>query len=260
MTNSSSNSTADRLVPKHPPRRRRLLTAVFIATGAALVFLPARRADAFLFDIVLDPVALVENVLKVVDLGEQIDAVVQQVENEIKELEHLNLSDVPNIAGIISGVEGQLNSSLYSTPNPADQLDTRYPANMSNATWAQYQSDQSTWTDNQRQTLVENRQLQNQIYQDMDTTTQQVQDIVDASNSASGETSAIQAHNDLLAVASGEMAKLQSLRVARSRLKTEKLAQQQSESSFAEAERQRVRTGWDNPAPPAETVVDPFQN
>ncbi|HTW63554.1 MAG TPA: hypothetical protein VME17_03015, partial [Bryobacteraceae bacterium] len=136
----------------------------------------------------------------------------------------------------------------------------RYPADMSNATWAQYQSDESTWTDNQRQSLVENRQLENQVYQDMDTTTQQVQDIVDASNSASGETSAVQAHNDLLAVASGELAKLQSLRVARSRLKTEQLAQQQSESSFAEAERQRVRTGWDNPAPPTETVVDPFQN
>jgi P-type conjugative transfer protein TrbJ len=260
MTKLSLNSTANRLVPKHPPRRRRLLAAVFLATGAALVLLPARRADAFLFDIVLDPVALVENVLKVVDLGEQIDAVVQQVENEVKELEHLNLSAVPNIAGIVSGVEGQLESSLYSTANPASQLDTRYPADMTNATWAQYQSDESTWTDNQRQALVENRQLQNQVYQDMDTTTQQVQDIVDASNSASGETSAVQAHNDLLAVASGELAKLQSLKIARARLKTERLAQQQSESSYAESERQRVRTGWDNPAPPTETVVDPFQN
>jgi len=260
MTNSSLNSTANRLLPKHPQRRRNLLTAVFLAIGAALVLLPAQRANAFLFDIVLDPVNLVEHVLQVVDLGEQINAVVQQVENQVKELEHLNLSDVPNIAGIVSGVEGQLESSLYSTPNPANQLDTRYPADMSNATWAQYQSDESTWTDNQRQSLVENRQLENQVYQDMDTTTQQVQDIVDASNSASGETSAVQAHNDLLAVASGELAKLQSLRVARSRLKTEQLAQQQSESSFAEAERQRVRTGWDNPAPPTETVVDPFQN
>jgi P-type conjugative transfer protein TrbJ len=248
------------MVPKHPPRHRRLLVAVFLVIGAAMVFVPARRADAFLFDIVLDPVNLVEHVLQVVDLGEQIDAVVQEVENQVKELEHLNLSAVPNITGIVSGVEGQLESSLYSTPNPASQLDTRYPADMSNATWAQYQSDESTWTDNQRQALVENRQLQNQVYQDMDTTTQQVQDIVDASNSASGETSAIQAHNDLLAVASGEMAKLQSLKLARSRLKTEKLAQQQSELSYAEAERQRVRSGWDNPAPPTETVADPFQN
>ncbi|MGD0767229.1 MAG: hypothetical protein ABSB42_03300 [Tepidisphaeraceae bacterium] len=260
MTNSSLNSTAIRMVPKHPPRHRRLLVAAFLITGAAMVFVPARRADAFLFDIVLDPANLVEHVLQVVDLGEQIDAVVQEVENQVKELEHLNLNAVPNIAGIVSGVEGQLESSLYSTPNPASQLDTRYPADMSNATWAQYQSDESTWTDNQRQALVENRQLQNQVYQDMDTTTQQVQDIVDASNSASGETSAIQAHNDLLAVVSGEMAKLQSLKLARSRLKTEKLAQQQSELSYAEAERQRVRSGWDNPAPPTETVADPFQN
>ena len=164
-----------------------------------------------MFDIVLDPIALVENVLKVVDIGEQIDAVVQQVENQVKELEHLNLSTVPNIAGIVSGVEGQLESSLYSTPNPASQLDTRYPADMTSATWAQYQSNESTWTDNQRQALVENRQLQNQVYQDMDTTAQQVQGIVDASNSASGETSAVQAHNDLLAVASGELAKLLNL-------------------------------------------------
>src|SRR6204780_5599564 len=260
MNNSSLSMTAIQTAPKRLRQRRKVLTAVFLATGGAVVFLPARRADDFLFDIVLDPVALVENVLKVVDLGEQIDAVVQQVENQVKELEHLNLSTVPNIAGIVSGVEGQLESSLYSTPNPASQLDTRYPVDMTNTTWAQYQSDESTWTDNQRQALVENRQLQNQVYQDMDTTTQQVQDIVDASNSASGETSAIQAHNDLLAMASGEMAKLQSLKRARSRLKTEKLAQQQSEASYAEAERQRVRTGWDNPAPPTQTVVDPFQN
>jgi P-type conjugative transfer protein TrbJ len=252
--------TAIQTAPKRLRQRRKVLTAVFLATGAAMVFLPARRADAFLFDIVLDPIALVENVLKVVDLGEQIDAVVQQVENQVKELEHLNLSAVPNIAGIVSGLEGQLESSLYIAPNPAGQLDTRYPTDMTNTTWAQYQSDESTWTDNQRQALVENRQLQNQVYQDMDTTTQQVQHIVDASNSASGETSAIQAHNDLLAVASGEMAKLQSLKLARARLKTEKLAQQQSELSYSQAERQRVRTGWDNPAPPTETVVDPFQN
>jgi P-type conjugative transfer protein TrbJ len=257
-----SNLTLDSMASptKSPRLRRKGLAVLLLATGAAVVFLPARRANAFLFDIVLDPIALVENVLKVVDLGEQIDAVVQQVENQAKELEHLNLSAVPNIAGIVTGLEGQLESSLYSAPNPAGQLDTRYPADMTNTTWAQYQSDESTWTDNQRQALVENRQLQNEVYQDMDTTTQQVQDIVDASNSASGETSAVQAHNDLLAVASGELAKLQSLKIARARLKTERLAQQQSESSYAEAERQRVRTGWDNPAPPTETVVDPFQN
>ena len=116
MSNLTLNSMAN--LTKPPLLRRKGLAALLLATGAAVVFLPARRANAFLFDIVLDPIALVENVLKVVDLGEQIDAVVQQVENQVKELEHLNLNSVPNIAGIVSGVEGQLESSLYDTPNP----------------------------------------------------------------------------------------------------------------------------------------------
>ena len=257
--NSSTLNTKP--TPAYLSRRsRRRKFAVALAIGGAAMFLPVRRANAFLFDIVLDPANLVEHVLQVAQLAEQITAVVEQVENQVKELAHLNLNSVPNIAGIVSGVEGQLQSSLYDTPSPASQLATRYPADMSNATWAQYQSDQTTWTDDQRQSLVENRQIQNQVYQDMDTTTQQVQNVVDASNSASGETSAIQAHNDLLAVASGELAKLQALRIARSRLRTEKLAQEESEASYAAAERQRVRNGWDNPAPPTETVVDPFQN
>jgi P-type conjugative transfer protein TrbJ len=258
MSNLTLNLTANRT--KFPLRRRKGLAALLLATGAVMVLFPARRADAFLFDIVLDPIALVENILKVVDLGEQIAAVVQQVENQVKELEHLGANVAPNVSAIIAGVKGKLDSSLYGTSSPSNQLDSRFPADMTSATWGQYQLDESMWTDNQRQALVENRQLQNQIYQDMDTTTQQVKTIVDASNSASGETSAIQAHNDLLAVVSGELAKLQSLKLARSRFRTEKLAQQQSESSYAEAERQRVRSGWDSPAPPTATVVDPFQN
>jgi len=260
MNNASLNKTARSAAPKRPRRHRRLLIILFLTSGAAMVFLPARRADAFLFDVVLDPSILVENILQVAQLAEQIDAVVQEVEIQTKQLKHLNLDVTPNVSAIITGVEDHLDSSLYGTPNPANQLDTRYPADMSNATWALYQSDESAWTDDQRQALAENRQLQNQVYRDMETTTQQVRGIVDASNSAPGETSVIQAHNDLLAVASGELAKLQSLKTARARLKTEKLAQQQSELSYAETERQRVRDGWDNPVPPTETVVDPFQN
>jgi P-type conjugative transfer protein TrbJ len=258
MTNSPSTMTL--MVPQPLWQRRKVLTVLLIGAGAAMVLLPARRADAFLFDIVIDPIALVENILKVVDIGEQIDAVVQQVENEVKELEHLDSNVAPNISSVIAGVERQFDSSLYSTQSPASQLESRYPSDMSSATWTQYQSDESTWTDDQRQALVENRQLENQVYGDMSTTTDQVKGIVDASNSASGETAAVQAHNDLLAVASGELAKLQSLKIARSRLRTEKLAQEQSESSYAESERQRVRDGWSNPAPPTETVVDPFPN
>ena len=232
-----------------------------LAACGAMALGPVRRAAACWYDpIIFDPSALVEHVQQVVQLGEQISAAIRQVENQALELAHLNPNVAPNDPAIVAGVRGQLDASLYNTATPGNQLDPRYPANMGNATWAQYQSDQSTWTSNERQALVENRQLQNQVYRDMDSTRQRVQRIVEASNSASGETSAIQAHNDLMAVASGELAKLQALKAARSRLKTEKLAREQSERSYAAAEQGRVRADWGNPAPPAGSVADPFQN
>ncbi len=247
--------------PKQKQRRPKVTAILALAVGGVMALGPARRAEASWFDpIIFDPWAFTEHVGQVAQLGEQISAAVQQVQNQIQELAHLGGDVAPNEQTIISGLQNQLDGSLYSTPSPENQLDIRYPADMSSVTWAQYQSDETIWTGDQRQALVENRQLENQVYRDMATTRQQVQEIVEASNSAPGETAAIQAHDDLLAVVSGELAKLQALKTARSRLKSERLAEQQSELSYAEAERQRVRADWDSPAPPTETVSDPFQN
>jgi P-type conjugative transfer protein TrbJ len=235
--------------------------AVALAIGAATALGPARRAAACWYDpIIFDPQALVQNVQKVMQFVQQVKAVAQQVQNQFHELAHLDSSVAPDVPAVVENVRGQLDTSLYGTASPGDQLDARYPADMGGATWNQYQSSQATWTTNERQALAENRQLQNEVYRAMDATRQHVQRIVEASNSAPGETAAIQAHNDLMAVASGELAKLQALRAARSRLKTEKLARQQSELSYAAAEQRRVRAGWDNPAPPGGSVTDPLQN
>jgi type IV secretion system protein TrbJ len=242
------------------PKRCRRRTAVILAlaAGAAVAIFPVRRAAAY--DIILDPLALVEHIEQVVQLVAQVESEAQQIANQLKELEHLGSDVAPNDPAMVAGLQGQFDASLYNTSSPASQLNARFPADMSGVTWTQYQSDESTWTADQNQALAENRQVENQVYRDMDTTRQQVQGIVDASNSASGETAAIQAHNDLLAVASGELAKLQALKAARSRLRTERLARQQSEAAYAGAEQGRVRAGWANPAPPTQTVVDPFQD
>ena len=174
------------------------------------------------------------------------------------ELTHLSADVAPDAPAVVTGLGGQLDARLYSTPSPGDQLDARFPADMSGVTWDQFESDQSTWAGIERQSLVENRQLENQVYRDMEMTREQVQAIVQASNRATGDTAAGQAHNDLLAVASGELAKLQSLKAVRARLQTERLARAQSEQSFAAAERERVRAGWDSPAAPSVGVTDPF--
>ena len=208
--------------------------------------------------IILDPVALVEHVQQVAQLVQQVESAVQQVQNQLQELQHLDGGVAPDAPAVVTGLRGQLDGTLYDTPEPASQLDARFPADMSTASWEQLQSDQSTWIGTERQSLTENLQLQNQVFRDLQTTRGQVQAIVEASNNAPGETAAAQAHNDLLAVASGELAKLQSLKAARGRRRTERLAREQSELSFAAAEKDRVNTGVDNPAPPTGRVIDPF--
>jgi P-type conjugative transfer protein TrbJ len=220
-----------------------------------------RRALACWYDpIIFDPQALVEHVEQVAQLAQQVQTATQQVKNQLQELAHLPGGVSPNVTAVVAGVRGQLDSDLYASASPGDQLDARFPANMTGATWAQLQADQASWTADGRQALAENRRLENQVYRDMETTRQQVQQLVEASNAASGETAAAQAHNDLLAVASTELAKLQALKTARSRLCTERLARQQSELSFAAAEADRVRAGWDSPTAPSGGVSNPFQD
>jgi P-type conjugative transfer protein TrbJ len=233
---------------------------IAVLAALALFMIPSQRASAFFFDIIFDPQALVEHAAQVASLVNQVGSAVQQVQNQIKELAHLGDSFAPDVSATVAGIAGQFKSDLYTAVDPAQQLDSRFPADMSSISWDQYQSDQTNWTEDERQSLTENRELQNRTFQDMDTTQQQVQIIDQASNSASGETAAIQAHNDLLAVESSELAKLQALRIARSRLNTERLARQQSELSFAAAERNRVRDRWDDPAPPTSSLVDAFAN
>jgi P-type conjugative transfer protein TrbJ len=231
-----------------------------LAGATALVLGPVRRAPACWYDpIIFDPQSLVEHTLQVVQVAQQVESAVEQVKNQVLGLAHLNASVAPNVPGMVAGIQGQFDAGLYGGSDPAGQLNNRFPADMGSVTWDQYQSNETAWTVNERQSLAENRQLQNQVYRDMDQTRQQVQNIVNASNAAPGETAAIQAHNDLMAVASAELTKLQALKAARSRLRTEELARQQSELSYAAAECGRVRGGWDSPAARSVSVTDPFQ-
>jgi hypothetical protein len=114
------------------------------------------------------------------ELAELVALAAKQIANQIQELAHLNPNVAPNDPAMVAGLTGQLDASLYATPTPAGQLDERYPADMSGATWNLYQSDQAAWESDQRQSLVENRQLQNQVYQDMQVTREQVAQLVQA--------------------------------------------------------------------------------
>lgn len=242
------------------PRRWRHRGCVALAAGGAAVLVAGRPAQACWWDpIVFDPQALVEHVQEVAQLVQQVATAAQQVQNQVRELAHLNGGSAPDVPGTVGGARAQLDPAVYGTPQPGPQFETQFPIRVGDTSWDQYQSMRTAWTVQYRQTLVENRKAEDEVYRDMDPTRQRVSAIVEASNAAPGETAALQAHNDLMAVASSELAKLQVLRATRARAKAERSAREQSEIAFGRAERERVRAGWSAPAPPTGSLDEAFR-
>lgn len=241
-------------------RRWRRRGWVALAAAGVAVLAAGRPARACWWDpIVFDPQALVEHVQGVAQLVQQVATAVQQVQNQLREMAHTNSGVAPDVPGTVSGTRSQLDSSAYSALQPGPQFDAQFPMQMENVGWDQYQSMRAGWTDQYRQTLVENRKAEDEVYRDMDPTRQRVGAIVEASNAAPGETAALQAHNDLVAVASAELAKLQVLKTTRARAKAERLAREQSEIAYGAAERERVRAGWSAPAQPTGSLEQAFR-
>ena len=248
---------------QQPSPKRRLHRTLLISTGVAmlaLAILPRPALALFGFDVIFDPSNFAENVKQVAQLVEQIAKFKQQIENELKMLAHLRISELSGMTRAVQQVEQVLlDSGEYANPNPAGDLTSRYPTDFGNAPRDVIEHLQPAWNDTYRQALAENRQVQNQVYSDMDATGERVTALVEASNNAEGVTSAVQAHNELLAEASTELSKLQALKVTRARMKTERLAREQSDLAYRRARRDAVMQDADAPGDTA-PIEMPFGN
>ncbi len=246
-----------------PSPNRRLRRTLLVSTAVAvlaLAILPRPALALFGFDIIFDPSNYVQNVKQVAQLVEQIAKFKQQIDNELKMLARLGVSELSGMTKAVQRVEQVLlDSGEYANPNPAGDLTSRYPRDFSNAPRDVIEHLQPAWNDTYRQALAENRQVQNQVYSDMDATGDRVTALVEASNNAEGVTSAVQAHNELLAEASTELSKLQMLKVTRARLKTERLARDQSDLAYRRARRDAVMRDADAPGDTAPIEL-PFGN
>lgn len=241
---------------KRPPRKAAILIA-----AALLAMVPAARTDAFWggFDpIILDPQALAQHVQQVQQMIRQVAAAKEQIQNQLKSLADLaaQAKQAANIKGELTAVRSQFDTTLYGVRDTADQLAGRFPQKMTDATPEQFQSYEQTWTQEYRAALEENRRMHNAVYGQMADVRQQVAAIVQASNAAPGEKAAVQAHNELLADLSGELAKLQALRVSRLRTKVETLARRQSEAAYGAAQGEAVMQGIGNHAPPSSSPIN----
>ena len=207
---------------------------------------------------VIDMGAIVQAEQQVSQGLTQIQRLEAQLANQAQMLQHLQT----DVTGPLTQITSQATAILqqaqglgYSGQNIAQQFQQLYPGNMSGSSLAQTQGALVSWRQATSQTLQQAMTLQNQIVQAQATTTGAVSSAVAASQGAAGQTSAIQATNQLLAAVSAQLTQLQNLLITEARAQQTAMAQAQAAEAAGQADSQRFWTT----TPPPSRVQNPGQ-
>ena len=232
---------------------RRLFAGAVLALSLALTAAPP-PAQAQLA--VIDVNAILQAETQVSNQLTQIQRLESQLANQAQMLQKMET----DITGPLAQITGQATQILqqaqgigYGAGNIAQQYASLYPSTMPGASLATTQASLATWRANNAQAIQAALQMQNQIAQGQPLTTSQVQAAVAASQAASGQTSAIQATNQLLATVTGQLTQLQSLLITQARAAQLLASQSQASQAAGVADSQRF---WTLNAP-ASRVTNP---
>lgn len=207
---------------------------------------------------VIDAARLAERARTVQEQAEQLNALRIQVENEAKMLRSLDRSTLAGVTQGMRRVEEILHrAGAYGPMNPQPQIDKQYPLDWTGTPddQARYESLRDQWLANQRSAITNLRTLQNGVVLEMPAVESRVTELVQASNTAAGMTSAVQARNQLQAELVAEILKLQTLRLARARLRSEQQSVTQSDDVRARRTAEWLRRDGTVPPLPQEPGV-----
>jgi P-type conjugative transfer protein TrbJ len=234
--------------------------SILILIATALVVPAACWAD-----IVFDPSNYAQAVLQVGNDVQMVAKLQQEIQNQLAMLKGWGYTQLPGILasmGIWQQVFGQ-EGSTYTSTSPGGTLNTLYPSDPSSysqtndSAIAQMRQE---WDQTQRQTLIENRTVQNDTYLDLSPTAQRIQAYIQQSNSAPGITAATQAGNEELATVIAQVQAMEAQEITDGRAEVQKEAQEQADEAYGQEQRQAARGQWDNPAPPSSSVVNSFSS
>ncbi len=199
------------------------------------------------FGIVFDPAIYAKNIQQVQQDIQMLEIMQQQLQQEEMMLASLNIDMFPQLEASMNQLQAIIEQPAYLAANMHAVISTVYPLNFANLSNTQMLVLQRQWQQNQRSALVENRQIQNQIVAQMPATSSQVGQLVAASNSAPGATSALQAGNQIVATLAGQLQQLEALEASNQRTYAQKQAINQSQRAYADQQRVAVMRDWNTP-------------
>lgn len=237
------------------PRRtsKRLLVASFIAA----LSLTASSAFAFVFGpvIVYDPAQHAENLRQVVKVLDQIERATTQIRNQWRMLQKLPVSVGRSleIAGerLVRHLHPTLPLPITDFGRLTDITESQLPLDFDGIDPDWLRDTQPQWTQAGREKIAAQRELQNEIYENLQITTLRVDQLIRASNGEGyspeqkpGQTAVLQAQNELLGTLAHETNNVIALRTARLRAENQRHLQEQSAAAFSRTQRDLVMKDW----------------
>ncbi|MBI1684205.1 conjugal transfer protein TrbJ [Caulobacter hibisci] len=191
---------------------------------------------------VIDPTGLVQLIKQVQQGLQQVQALQSQLAQQAKMLQGLGVDVTGPVAAIAAQATSLLKQSQglgYQAATISQGFSDLYPSDLKGLSATDLAARLSSWSQSNRQTLQEALQVQNQIAQAQATTSGAVGAAVSASQTAAGQTAAVQATNQLLAVLSTQLTQLQTLLITQARQAQTLEAERQGLAAKGEADRER---------------------
>jgi len=211
--------------------------------------------------VVIDPTNLASNLQQVAQDVQLLAQMEQQVQNQLRMLERWNFTHLDQILAEMTRLDGIFEDagSIYEDRDAEGALERQYPTSYGDDARQQHEALEPQWEQRHRDVLVENRRMQNEIAQNVESVRERVAEYVEHSNAAPGVTAAMQAGNEVAATLTAQLQALQALEVTEARAESEQYAREQSEDAYAAQRRAWVMRDWQAPADPM-PVESPFGN
>ena len=211
--------------------------------------------------VVHDPANVAQNVLQAARALQQVNNQIRQLENEVLMLKRLDLQMAPEVGQSIAAARelfSQAQAIRYNLGTIAADVKTLYPDDYKDLGVEEMLKRSDIWIAQSRTSLQSVLEQQARAAAALETAQERTGRALDASGGAEGQTSAIQASNQILGVLSQQLADMQALQIAQSRALTEeKLERAAREARALELQRRafpQSRTANGAAAAPARSV------
>ncbi|MET0545598.1 MAG: hypothetical protein ABWZ40_04735, partial [Caulobacterales bacterium] len=170
--------------------------------------------------VVYDPANTAQNVLQATRALEQVNNQIKQLENEVRMLKSLDLQLAPEVSQSIQSARalfGQAQSIRYNLGSIATEVQTLYPDDYKALGLNDMLAKSDLWVAESRQSVQRLMEQQARAADGLSKVEHRTDRALGASAKADGQTSAVQASNQMLGILSQQLAEMQALQIAQSR-------------------------------------------